>query len=294
MRRAFRIVAAVLGIVTIGLSLPFAVTRCWARPIGSTGSTSSRGRWGPASCSACRSSPVRAAGGPGPFWVAVASGVATTIAGIVAGDFVSAGTSSPRSCSSYSAFRAPFAVRDRGVDAAPPRWPRSLWCRPWPTPPQSELQRNGLARPPRRVPPLQRDGVLRCRRRCGRARRGVASPGRRIAVWIVGVTGAGLGLASLLLSDYVGAFDPVWAWLALAWGVVFVAGAAPSGRRDRRTEQAEEHLAQDRAVDGGPRDGGDRVRAGEDGPAQHPQGRQAQAARRSCTPRSRPRAVRST
>jgi hypothetical protein len=42
-------------------------------------------------------------------------------------------------------------------------------------------------------------------------------------VWIVGVTGAGLGLASLLLSDYVGAFDPVWAWLAMVWGVVFVA-----------------------------------------------------------------------
>jgi hypothetical protein len=51
--------------------------------------------------------------------------------------------------------------------------------------------------------------------------------GRRIAVWIVGVTGAGLGLASLLLSDYVGAFDPVWAWLALAWGVVFVAVGQP-------------------------------------------------------------------
>ncbi len=52
-------------------------------------------------------------------------------------------------------------------------------------------------------------------------------PGRRIAVWIVGVTGAGLGLASLLLSDYVGAFDPVWAWLALLWGVVFVAVGQP-------------------------------------------------------------------
>jgi len=52
-------------------------------------------------------------------------------------------------------------------------------------------------------------------------------PGRRIAVWIVGVTGAGLGLASLVLSDYVSAFDPVWAWLALAWGVVFVAVGQP-------------------------------------------------------------------
>ena len=36
-----------------------------------------------------------------------------------------------------------------------------------------------------------------------------------------------LGLASLLLSDYVGAFDPVWAWLALAWGIVFVAVGQP-------------------------------------------------------------------
>jgi hypothetical protein len=50
-------------------------------------------------------------------------------------------------------------------------------------------------------------------------------PGRRIAVWIVGVTGAGLGLASLLLSDYPGAFRPAWAWLTLAWGVALVAAA---------------------------------------------------------------------
>ena len=39
------------------------------------------------------------------------------------------------------------------------------------------------------------------------------------------VTGAGLGLASLLLSDYPGAFRPTWAWLTLAWGVALVAVA---------------------------------------------------------------------
>jgi hypothetical protein len=50
-------------------------------------------------------------------------------------------------------------------------------------------------------------------------------PGRRIAVWIVGVTGAGLGLGSLLLSDYPGAFETVWAWLTLAWGFALVAVA---------------------------------------------------------------------
>jgi hypothetical protein len=50
-------------------------------------------------------------------------------------------------------------------------------------------------------------------------------PGRRVAGWIVGVTGAGLGLASLVLSDYPGAFRTVWAWLTLAWGVALVAVA---------------------------------------------------------------------
>ena len=54
-------------------------------------------------------------------------------------------------------------------------------------------------------------------------------PGRRIAVWIVGVTGAGLGLGSLLLSDYPGAFETVWAWLTLAWGVALVAVAQLRG-----------------------------------------------------------------
>jgi hypothetical protein len=44
-------------------------------------------------------------------------------------------------------------------------------------------------------------------------------------VWIVGVTAAGLGLGSLLLSDYPGAFETVWAWLTLAWGVALVAVA---------------------------------------------------------------------
>ena len=48
---------------------------------------------------------------------------------------------------------------------------------------------------------------------------------------------------------------------------------------DPRAEQAEERLAQDRALDGRRRDGDDRVRDREDGPAQRPQGRQVEASR---------------
>ena len=57
-------------------------------------------------------------------------------------------------------------------------------------------------------------------------------PGRTIAGWIVGVTGAGLGLASLVLSDYPGAFDPLWAWLTLGWGLAIIAVAQLGGRRE--------------------------------------------------------------
>jgi hypothetical protein len=57
-------------------------------------------------------------------------------------------------------------------------------------------------------------------------------PGRRVAGWIVGVTGAGLGLASLVLSDYPGAFDPLWSWLTLGWGLAIIAVAQLGGRRE--------------------------------------------------------------
>ena len=92
MRRAFRIVAAVLGIVAIGFSLPFAVGALLGEAdrihrfhfvAGTLGSGVLLG----VSLLACARRPQDL----GPFWVALASGVATTIAGIAAGDFVSGG-----------------------------------------------------------------------------------------------------------------------------------------------------------------------------------------------------------
>jgi hypothetical protein len=167
-----------------------------------------------------------------PFWVAVAAGVATSIAGIVSGDFISgiyftapivllvlfALHPRRRSLFAIEGVDAPTAAL--AVVAVVPAVAFALT--------QAELQRNGVASDPH-VEFHHYSGMASYALSLPLAALAAALrlPGRRIAVWIVGVTGAGLGLASLLLSDYVGAFDPVWAWLALAWGVVFVAVGQP-------------------------------------------------------------------
>ena len=229
MRRAFRIVAAVLGIVTIGLSLPLAVIALLGEAdrihrlhfvAGTFGSGVLLG----VSLLACARRPEDLS----PFWVAVASGVATTIAGIVAGDFLSGGyVIAPILLIVlfwlHPERRSLFAIG--GVDAGAvalaalavvPAVAYALT--------QTELQRNGSSLDPH-VEWHHYSGMASYTLSLPLAALAAALrlPGRRIAVWIVGVTGAGLGLASLVLSDYVGAFDPVWAWLALVWGVVFVA-----------------------------------------------------------------------
>jgi hypothetical protein len=233
MRRAFRIVAAVVGIVAIGFSLPFAVGALLGEAdrihrlhfvAGTLGSGVLLG----VSLLDCARRPQDLS----PFWVAVASGVATTIAGIVAGDFVSGGyVIAPILLIVLFALhperRSLFAIG--GVDAGAAALaalalvPAVAYALT-----QSELQRNGSSLDPH-VEFHHYSGMALYALSLPLA--GLAAalrlPGRRIAVWIVGVTGAGLGLASLLLSDYVGAFDPVWAWLALAWGIVFVAVGQP-------------------------------------------------------------------
>ena len=130
MRRAFRIVAAVLGIVTIGLSLPFAVIALLGEAdrihrlhfvAGTFGSGVLLG----VSLLACARRPEDLS----PFWVAVASGVATTIAGIVAGDFLSGGYVIAPILLIVLFGCTPSAVRCSRSGAstpAPPRWPRSL------------------------------------------------------------------------------------------------------------------------------------------------------------------------
>jgi hypothetical protein len=233
MRRAFRIVAAVLGIVAIGFSLPFAVGALLGEAdrihrLHFVAGTLGLGVLLGVSLLACARRPEDL----GPFWVAVASGVATTIGGIAAGDFVSGGyVTSPILLIVLFALhperRSLFAIG--GVDPAAAAMaalalvPAVAYALT-----QSELQRNGSSLDPH-VEFHHYSGMATYALSLPLAALAAALrlPGRRIAVWIVGVTGAGLGLASLLLSDYVGAFDPVWAWLALAWGIAFVAVGQP-------------------------------------------------------------------
>ncbi|HJY31351.1 MAG TPA: hypothetical protein VJ573_00500 [Actinomycetota bacterium] len=234
MRRAFRIVAGVLGVAVIGLTLPFAVGTFFSdvdqihRLHGVAGVFASGLLLG-GSLLVCARKPESMIG---PFWVAVASGVASTIAGLISGDFITglwfiAPISLVILIALHPERRSLFAIG--GVDPAAAAMaalalvPAVAYALT-----QSELQRNGSPLDPH-VEFHHYSGMASYALSLPLAALAAALrlPGRRIAVWIVGVTGAGLGLASLLLSDYVGAFDPVWAWLALAWGVVFVAVAQP-------------------------------------------------------------------
>jgi len=238
LRRAFRIVAGVLGVAAIGLTVPFAVGAFLNDAdrihrlhfiAGSFGSGVLLG----VSLVACAIDPDDLA----PFWVAVATGVANTIAGIIAGDLISGGYFTapivllvlfvlhPRRRSLFAIDGVDAVTATLAVVAVVPSVAFALT--------QTELQRNGVASDPHAefhhysgmasyalsLPLAAFAAALRL-------------PGRRIATWIVGVTGAGIGLASLVLSDYPGAFDPLWSWLTLAWGLAIIAFAQLGGRRE--------------------------------------------------------------
>ncbi|HEX6009871.1 MAG TPA: hypothetical protein VFZ50_07170, partial [Actinomycetota bacterium] len=47
--------------------------------------------------------------------------------------------------------------------------------------------------------------------------------GRRFGAWLVGIAAVMIGIGSLLLADYAGALDAIWAWLTLAWGIAVIA-----------------------------------------------------------------------
>ena len=231
MRRAFRIVAGVLGVAVIGLNLPFAITSFTDEAesihrLHFLAGVFVSGLLLGGSLLICAWRPESI----GPFLVAVATGVASTIAGLISGDFISGlWFTAPISLVILIALhperRSLFAIN--GVDVATavlaalavvPSVAFALT--------QAELQRDGFVSDPH-VEFHHYSGMASYALSLPLA--AVAAslrvPGRRIAGWIVGVTGAGLGLASLLLSDYAGAFEPVWAWLTLAWGVALVAVA---------------------------------------------------------------------
>ena len=238
MRRAFQIVAGILGVATIGLSLPFAVGSLLSdtdaiHRFHFFSGTVGYGVLLGVSLLVCAWRPEAV----GPFWVAVSAGVAATLAGIVSGDFIS-GVWFPAPIAIvvllllHPARPAVFDIA--GVDAGAAILalvalvPASAYALT-----QAELQRNGVSADPHvdfhhysgaaayvlAVPLAGFAGALRV-------------PGRRIAAWIVGVAAAGLAISSLALSDYVSAFDPVWAWLLLGWAVVYVAEEELTARRE--------------------------------------------------------------
>ena len=231
MRRAFRIVAGVLGVAVIGLSLPFAITsftddaESIHRLLLVAGVFASGLLLG-GSLLICAWRPQSI----GPFWVAVATGVASTIAGLISGDFISGlWFTAPISLVILIALHPARSslLRIDGIEvvttllglvALVPAVAFALT--------QAELQRNGFVSDPH-VEFHHYSGMASYALSLPLAAFAAALlvPGRRIAGWIVGVTGAGLGLASLLLSDYPGAFRPTWAWLTLAWGVALIAVA---------------------------------------------------------------------
>jgi hypothetical protein len=61
---------------------------------------------------------------------------------------------------------------------------------------------------------------------------GLGAIGWRLAAWLAGAAMTILGAASLAYPDHASAFDALWAWLAVAWGIAFL-GLTWFGARDR-------------------------------------------------------------
>lgn len=100
---------------------------------------------------------------------------------------------------------------------------------------QAELQRNG-------VPAL--DPHAEFHHYSGMAAAGTTIPlvgiaaafrarGTRLARWFVGACIAALGLASLALSEEIGAFDAPWAWALIAGGILYIVLSEVTGRSSR-------------------------------------------------------------
>jgi hypothetical protein len=237
-RRAFRIVAAVFGVLVIALSLPFTVASFTDDAESIHRFHNVAGLFGFAlllgvSLLACARRPEWI----GPFWVAVASGVASTMAGVVSGDFVSGVWFTAPIALLVLVALHPYrrALLDaRGIDvpaavlgllAVVPAVAFALT--------QAQLQRDGLAADPH-VEFHHYSGMASYAMAIPLAAfaASLVVPGRRVSAWIVGLTAVGLGVSSIVLSDHVGAFEAPWSWLLLVWGVVFIGVAQSRGRTE--------------------------------------------------------------
>ncbi|MGH2636033.1 MAG: hypothetical protein ACRDHU_07810 [Actinomycetota bacterium] len=238
-RKTFRIVAGVLGGLAVGLSVPFAVASLVddgqaIHRMHNLAFTALYGVLLGAALLSCARDPERNVSA---FLVAVASGIAGTIAGLASGDFIS-GTwfTAPISIVILVVLHPRRAELGRWPGVDPPTAvlsvvafvPATAWLLT-----QAELQRNGVAGDPH-WDLHHYSGMAAAA--LGLALCGLAASlrvsGRRTGVWVVGVSALMVGGGSLLLSDHVGAFDAAWAWLTLAWGLGLVARAEMEARKE--------------------------------------------------------------
>lgn len=228
LRVAFRLLAGLLGAAAVVFSVPFAVISFFddAEAIHRFHNTSGAIGFGVLTGVALVFSAWRPEDQVVAFRLAAAVSLGGLVAGAISGDLVSGGW-----------FIAPVAIvvlwavhpsraavlRLHGPDPLPallglaafvPGTALALT--------QAELQRNGVAADPH----------WEFHHYSGMVTAGLGIPlallvaafpgsGRRLWALVVGGALAALGVASLALSDHVGAFDTLWAWAALAGGVVY-------------------------------------------------------------------------
>jgi hypothetical protein len=239
MRLAFRIVAGILGVVGVVLSVPFTVISFVddAEAIHRLHNVAFTALYGVLLGTALLMCAWRPERNVSAFFVAVGSGIAGAVAGLASDDFVSGvWYTGPISIAALWVLHPSrrTLLRASGVDLPTALLslvalaPAIAWLLT-----QGDLQRTGQLGDPH----------WELHHYSGMAAAALALPlcglavslresGRRLGAWLVGVAGALIGAGSLALSDYAGAFDGLWAWLALAWGVGIVVLAEAGTRRD--------------------------------------------------------------
>jgi hypothetical protein len=237
-RMAFRIVAGILGVAGVALSAPFAVISFVddTESIHRLHNLAFTGLYGILLGVALFACAWRPEDNVSAFFVAVASGIAGAVAGLASGDFVSGVW--------YSGLIAIVVLwalhplrrelfRASGVDLPTALLslvalvPAIAWLLT-----QSDLQQTGHAADPHwefhHYSGMA--AVALALPLCGLAA-SLRESGRRLGAWLVGVSAILVGAGSLALSGYAGAFDGLWAWLTLAWGVAIIVLAETGSRR---------------------------------------------------------------
>ena len=239
MRLAFRIVAGVLGVVGVVLSVPFAVISFVddAEAIHRLHNVAFTALYAVLLGTALLVCAWRPEQNVSAFFVAAGSGIAGAVAGLASDDFVSGvWYTGPISIAVLWVLHPSrrTLLRANGVDLPSALLslvalvPAIAWLLT-----QSDLQRTGQVGDPH----------WEFHHYSGMAAAALALPicglaaslresGRRLGAWLVGMAGILIGAGSLALSDHAGAFDALWAWLALAWGVGIVVLAETGTRRD--------------------------------------------------------------